>query len=366
MTQNRISRYQTTARIIAQQSLAPKPGHVVVLCWADYADALFQPLKLVVEQLGAYVITQRWTDATLLGALRNWPREEVARLWMPMEPDGAIRLTNNRFLAANRVVGLWSPPVSESGEHQANALGLNTAIQAGTQKLGQLDSHAAAKLVLLEWPRGCRKDLTIDFSHDEVTTLYLDAMEQDAAVIGQTNSRILALVANTQTARLSCPLGTDLTFEIKGRTWRDESMEARQNTGPIYVPGGEVYVAVNEDRTDGQLVFSMAGQLCRLTIRKGLPVELTTPSLKLTELLSRQLALGIEPVSELGIGTNPGATALQIGSLCEKAYGTVHVAVGSNYHLGGQHCSTRHIDLLVQHPTLYTDGTCIVSNGRLN
>lgn len=358
------ARCSAVAQVVAEQSIAVGAEKVVLLCWADYADTIFRPLQLTLQRRGVRVVTQRWTDANLLDALNRWPSDEVARLWAPMEPNGMVRVPNNRFVAADRVVSLWSLPITESGEPAALKSGLDAAILAGTRSLAKIDGDAAAKLVLVEWPRGCRKDLTMDLSYDDVTALYLDAMKHDANAIRQTNSAVSARVRGAKFAHLSCPLGTDLHLDTQGREWKEESMAADAHNGPIYVPGGEVYVAVQEHRTHGQLAFGMGGHTCRLTIRDGIPVELTTPSAKLTKLLEHQLALGTEPVSELGIGTNPSATAQQIGSLCEKALGTVHVAVGANQHLGGKHRSTRHVDLMVHHPTLSVDGACIVDNGQ--
>ena len=73
--------------------------------------------------------------------------------------------------------------------------------------------------------------------------------------------------------------------------------------------------------------------------------------------LAEEMGAGLEPLCEVGIGTNQWAPPWQIGTIYEKSAGTIHVAVGGNAHFGGLRDSPRHMDLIVRQPTLKVDGT---------
>ena len=69
-------------------------------------------------------------------------------------------------------------------------------------------------------------------------------------------------------------------------------------------------------------------------------------------------------IAELGIGTNPLARLQGNIITDEKVLGTIHVAIGSNNHLGGNNIATTHIDGVVGEPTLEIDGKVLIENGK--
>jgi leucyl aminopeptidase (aminopeptidase T) len=75
--------------------------------------------------------------------------------------------------------------------------------------------------------------------------------------------------------------------------------------------------------------------------------------------------LGVEArmLGEFGIGTNPGARVSGVVLEDEKAFGTVHFALGSNFDFGGTIKAPVHIDLVVLKPTVYVDGRVIIERG---
>jgi hypothetical protein len=70
--------------------------------------------------------------------------------------------------------------------------------------------------------------------------------------------------------------------------------------------------------------------------------------------------------SELGIGLNPAISSLTGNSLFdEKAYGTIHVAIGNNTSFGHHIRSEIHADLVTWHPSLLLNGRPVMERGTL-
>ena len=68
-------------------------------------------------------------------------------------------------------------------------------------------------------------------------------------------------------------------------------------------------------------------------------------------------------IGEFGVGTNPGARICANMLEAEKAFGTVHFALGDSYGLG-LNSSKHHYDALVDKVTLVADGRMIAKNGK--
>jgi leucyl aminopeptidase (aminopeptidase T) len=64
--------------------------------------------------------------------------------------------------------------------------------------------------------------------------------------------------------------------------------------------------------------------------------------------------------AELGIGTNPNASRTDSVLEAEKIKGTVHIAVGDNFHIGGRTESDLHTDFILCQPALVIDGQRLI------
>ena len=70
-------------------------------------------------------------------------------------------------------------------------------------------------------------------------------------------------------------------------------------------------------------------------------------------------------VAELGIGTNRKAKIIGEVLVDEKAYGTAHIAFGSNKAMGGTLDVQIHVDGVFSKPTITADGETIIKDGEL-
>jgi len=166
--------------------------------------------------------------------------------------------------------------------------------------------------------------------------------------------------------------GTDIEFSIEGR-------KARRSTGILTEPGswgnipsGEAYIAPVEGSENGIIVVdgSIAGiglieTPVTLTVRDGIIVDIkgSKEAEKLKKILS-DLSIEAKMIGEFGIGTNPGAKVSGTMLEDEKAFGTIHFALGSNFDFGGTIKAPIHIDMVVLKPTVYVDNKLVIHKGQ--
>jgi aminopeptidase len=142
--------------------------------------------------------------------------------------------------------------------------------------------------------------------------------------------------------------GTDLTLEVKGRTWINSD-------GKRNMPSGEVFTGPLETSAEGHIRFDVPsappGRDVRgveLTFRGGEVVEMRAQEGE--DFLRAALATddGAKRLGEIGIGTNFGIDR-PVGAILfdEKIGGTVHLAIGRSYpETGGKNVSAVHWDLI--------------------
>lgn len=163
----------------------------------------------------------------------------------------------------------------------------------------------------------------------------------------------------------------DLTIDIEGQNGISSTGVFEQKGDSGNLPSGESYIAPVKGKANGKILIdgSIAG-IGKLST----PIILTVEDGRLTEAegnTGEQLLaiLGTGDgrfLGELGIGTNH--TARVTGNILEdeKAYGTVHVAFGTNITFGGTINAGVHIDCVTLKPQLAIDGKIIVENGKVS
>ncbi len=163
--------------------------------------------------------------------------------------------------------------------------------------------------------------------------------------------------------------GTDVTLNVKGRSWVNSD-------GKRNMPSGEVFTGPHEDSANGRIRFGVPSSPAGIDVagvdlefRDGLVVAAAAE--RGEEYLQRALATddGARRLGEIGIGTNFGIDR-PIGATLfdEKIGGTVHLALGRSYpETGGKNESALHWDLICdlrQGGRLTADGATIMQDGR--
>jgi leucyl aminopeptidase (aminopeptidase T) len=178
---------------------------------------------------------------------------------------------------------------------------------------------------------------------------------------------VAALLDAAQTARITCPRGSELTIDLSGRHGiaDDGDLTARGAFGNL--PCGEGFIAPRSG--EGRVVASSLGPLgisdppAVLTVRDGHVVSaeggLGPEWLKLLAVHGQ----AGHNLAELGVGTNDRAQLTGLVLEDEKILGTVHVAFGASAGIGGTVAVPIHLDVVVLDPTLEIDGQRVLEGG---
>ncbi len=193
------------------------------------------------------------------------------------------------------------------------------------------------------------------------------AVSADYSIVQQLTEQVTQYLTDGKTVRIEKD-GKALSFSISGRNGVP-STGVYVNPGESgNLPSGEAYIAPVEGTADGQIVVdgSIAGigkiaAPLVLTVKDGRLVDAQGPAAEqLLQMLGDQQG---RMLGEFGIGTNEKARIIGIVLEDEKAFGTIHVAFGSNLTFGGTVDAGVHIDLIVNKPDVYIDDVKLLDKG---
>lgn len=136
-----------------------------------------------------------------------------------------------------------------------------------------------------------------------------------------------------------------LSFDITDREWH-------MDAGDGDFPCGEIYIAPNEQETNGSIYFKKLywdGECYTdvlFTIDNGYIIESNQSSINT---LLNELPQEGRVIGELGIGLNPSVKELcGYTVLDEKMLGTVHIGIGMNQMFGGNNIAPLHMDFVYE------------------
>ena len=276
------------------------------------------------------------------------------------EPIGEA-LYDAALEATEEVVVVRYPPGPQHGAEPpapvAAALAEADAFLAPTTKSL---SHTRARSDATD---GGARGATLPGITEAVFTTGLDA---DYDAIAAACADLLETVDEADEVRVTSPRGTDVSFEVGDRAWRDDTGIVHEPGDFSNLPAGEVFISpASADGTyvvDGTIRphgLLEAGHTVTFEVADGSVTGVDDDAIR-TELEAAAEEVGRDAynLAELGIGTNVGVTDL-VGSvlLDEKAGGTVHVAVGDDAGIGGDVDAPIHMDGVIREPTVYADGT---------
>ncbi len=211
-----------------------------------------------------------------------------------------------------------------------------------------------------------------DFEHFVARALFLDQPDpvRSWGELHDFQATLIDRLRSAKELRIEAP-GTDVTLNVKGRTWVNS--DGRRN-----MPSGEVFTGPLETSASGRIRFGVPSSPAgvdvagvELEFRDGLVVAAAAE--RGEDYLQRALATddGARRLGEVGIGTNFGIDR-PIGATLfdEKIGGTVHLALGRSYpETGGKNVSALHWDLICdlrEGGLLTADGETILQNGRFS
>jgi leucyl aminopeptidase (aminopeptidase T) len=196
-----------------------------------------------------------------------------------------------------------------------------------------------------------------------------DMMERLVAIdfsqLAGFTKRVVRAMKDAADVVITNPAGTRIAFSVEGRKWHTDIGDISKKGSHGNLPAGECYTAPVEETFTGRVVISLIDdKLGRgvLEFRKGRLVKWEGKGVE--EVVK---TIGNDPtgriIGEFGIGTNPGAHISPNMLEAEKAFGTVHFAIGDSYGIG-KNKSKFHYDSLVDKVTIVAKGRTIAKDGR--
>lgn len=187
----------------------------------------------------------------------------------------------------------------------------------------------------------------------------------DYAALKRFTERVIRAVRDTADVEVTNAAGTSLRFSVRGRRWAADTGDIRRKGAHGNLPAGECYTSPVEDSFNGTIALSLIDDRLGaglMEFRGGRLVRWRGPGVEAILRLVGGDVTG-RTIGEFGIGTNPGARIGENMLEAEKAFGTVHFAIGDSYGLG-RNSSPHHYDALVERVTLRAGGKTILRDGR--
>lgn len=197
----------------------------------------------------------------------------------------------------------------------------------------------------------------------------VDMMERlvniDFTKMNEFTKKVIRAMKDADRVIIENEAGTNISFSVRGREWHNDNGDIGKKGKHGNLPAGECYTCPVEETFTGKLVISLIDDKLghgemefkegRLVRWKGKGIEAIVKNIG-----SDQTGFII---GEFGIGTNPGARICPNMLEAEKAFGTVHFAIGDSYGIG-KNKSKHHYDALVDKVTIIAKGKYIAKNGK--
>lgn len=204
--------------------------------------------------------------------------------------------------------------------------------------------------------------------------IMIRGMNADYNAISKRSIKLKNILEKGNHIRITAPAGTDIEFDITGRTAIASKGLYHKKGESGNLPTGETFLAPVEGTTNGVFVvdgsFAGLGLIrevhIKVEVEKGFATKITggKAAKKLNEMLDK-VGRRARNIAEFGIGTNDSAKLSGILLEDEKVMGTVHLALGNNVTMGGTFNVPIHVDGVIKKPTVYLDDKLLMNSGKL-
>jgi aminopeptidase len=204
--------------------------------------------------------------------------------------------------------------------------------------------------------------------------IMIRGMNADYNAIAKRSIKLKKILEKGKHVRVTAPAGTDISFDIGGRTAIASKGLFHKKGESGNLPTGETFNAPVEGTAEGLFVvdgsFAGLGLIgnvnIRVEVKNGFATKITggNAAKKLNGMLDK-VGKQARNIAEFGIGTNDSARLSGILLEDEKVMGTVHLALGNNVTMGGSVNVPIHVDGVIKKPTVYLDGKLLMENGKL-
>jgi leucyl aminopeptidase (aminopeptidase T) len=265
-------------------------------------------------------------------------------------------------LGAEAVVAVMEPREVDGQEPPAAVAAALLAAQVFIAPTRRSLSHTRARKAASD--AGARGATLPGVTADMLARL----MASDFDAMAERSRRVAALLTDATEARVTCPRGSDMTFDLSGREAIADDGDLSSAGAFGNLPCGEGFISPLDG--SGTIVVATLASLglppqpVRITVDGGRLTGATGEwGERWTGLMDAAGEQG-RNLAELGVGTNERATLTGNVLEDEKMLGTVHVAFGASAGIGGTVSVPVHLDCVIGEATLDVDGTRVLEQGR--
>ncbi len=349
------------ARLLTGYCLEVQAGQQVVLRSTTLAAPLLLELQREVLERGAWPLLRVELPGQTRGYYAHARNEHL---------DGYAPLALEEARRADASLGIQAP------ENTRALVGIDPErlARAGRGRQPVRAAGLGRRWCLTVWPTEAlaqEAGLALpEYAAFVARALFLDQPDPVAAWGGLRafQARLIERLSAARQIRIEAE-GTDLTLDVRGRTWVNS--DGRRN-----MPSGEVFTGPHETSATGRIRFDVPSSPAGVEVA-GVELELRDGEVVAARAdrgdtyLQSALATdaGARRFGELGIGTNLGITR-PTGMILfdEKIGGTVHLALGRSYpETGGGNESALHWDLICdlrRGGRITVDGEVLQQDGR--
>jgi leucyl aminopeptidase (aminopeptidase T) len=198
-----------------------------------------------------------------------------------------------------------------------------------------------------------------------------DMMERlvniDFAEMNNFTKKLIAIMQDCPKVIIENALGTHLEFSLSGRKWENDNGDISVKGKHGNLPAGEAYTCPVESSFNGKIVISLIDDNIghgEMIFKNGTLIKWNGKGVEdVMKNIGNDRSGYI--VGEFGIGTNRKAKICPNMLEAEKAFGTIHVAIGDSYGIG-INASKHHYDALVEKITITAYDKIICKNGKFS
>ena len=281
----------------------------------------------------------------------------------PLQDLGEKLRTAAQQSGADAVLTVMSPRATDGSEPPAPVAEALAACDVFIAPASRSLSHTLARKRASEG--GARGATMPHVTADMLARL----MSIDFDRLRSRSHAIAELLDKGTEAHVTCPRGTDLRLDLRGRQGIADDGDLTERGAFGNLPCGEGFIA-----PAGGEGTMYARSIAAIGLTRGHPAKLTVENGHLTAATGPEgeQLLGIlrahgdagTNLAELGVGTNDRATLTGNVLEDEKILGSVHVAFGASIAIGGTVSVPIHLDCVVTEATLEIDGTRVLDEGR--
>lgn len=358
--------YRGLEEKIIKDCLMVREKENILICGNEFAFELIESLQKEIRKVNGIDTVVNWSDRIMVNLIKNLGPLSAASRIMPVFKD-SFQFLHMQTKADKIIIIL--PPV----DNYMNFLSVNPSLQlfelTCLKNLFQLQLSCVPGIIL-DYPfdTNTKRRLSGE-AFDSLINVYRNSVDMDFHVIRNLNKKLVPFLTEGRKVIITSDYGTELTFMIEGRAPCEEEGMTGFQTSFCQVPGGEVFISPVEETVNGIYMIDISGYGFNfgLKFKDGICVEIVSDKEYEKEAKHIMTDMGIfgERAGEFGIGTNPAAKPLLIGTISEKALGTIHIALGENRPYGGKHASPIHYDFVSTCNNVFIDGKKIIEYGNI-